>query len=287
MRTIGFVHHTRCQPAIALATIEHSDGGGASLRSAASTIVRFLLRRTGRALASSPVIRSAIMEDSLDRHRGYADEVRARIGWTPQPGRFHVFKVDIADVTFIRYQEETGDQFVARWPDATEFVRRGTSATSSGRASHITSSSSHSCSFRFVAKRARLPWRPRTTAGSASAKSRHCDGPAGTADNQKAIVAEGPLSARAGHTRPVVGGACAESAAGPACDRFARRWRVRRATPLRPSCRNPGRRDREGPRRDPGLSCASRRRQAGRDRGERFRVVRVDGGRVVVGAGLR
>ena len=60
MRTIGFVHHTRCQPAIALATIEHSDGGGASLRSATSTIVRFLLRRTGRALASSPVIRSAI-----------------------------------------------------------------------------------------------------------------------------------------------------------------------------------------------------------------------------------
>ena len=74
----------------------------------------------------------AIMEDSLDRHRGYADEVTARIGWTPQPGRFHLFEVDVADVTFIRYQEETGDQFVARWPDATEFVRRGTSATSLG-----------------------------------------------------------------------------------------------------------------------------------------------------------
>lgn len=74
----------------------------------------------------------AIIEDSSDRQRGYADEVTARIGWTPQPGRFHLFKVDIADVTFIRYEESTGDQFVARWPNATEFVRRGTSATSLG-----------------------------------------------------------------------------------------------------------------------------------------------------------
>jgi hypothetical protein len=74
----------------------------------------------------------AIMEDSLDRQRGYAHEVTARIGWTPEPGRFHLFKVDIADVTFIRYEEKTGDQFVARWPDGIEFVRRGTSATSLG-----------------------------------------------------------------------------------------------------------------------------------------------------------
>jgi hypothetical protein len=74
----------------------------------------------------------AIMEDSVDRQRDYADEVTATIGWTPEPGRFHLFKVDIADVTFIRYDEETGDQFVTRWPDAIEFVRRGTSATSLG-----------------------------------------------------------------------------------------------------------------------------------------------------------
>jgi len=74
----------------------------------------------------------AIMEDSLDRQRGYADEVTARMGWKPEPGRFHLFRVDIADVTFIRYEDETGDQFVARWPDGLEFVRRGTSATSLG-----------------------------------------------------------------------------------------------------------------------------------------------------------
>jgi hypothetical protein len=74
----------------------------------------------------------AIIEDSSDRQRGYADEVAARLGWTPEPGQFHLFKVDLADVTFIHYDEETGDQFVTRWPDAIEFVRRGISSTSLG-----------------------------------------------------------------------------------------------------------------------------------------------------------
>jgi len=73
----------------------------------------------------------AILEDSPDRHRGYADQVSAQLGWTPEPGRFHLFRVDVTDVTFIHYDEATGDQ-VARWPDASEFVRRGTSATSRG-----------------------------------------------------------------------------------------------------------------------------------------------------------
>ena len=74
----------------------------------------------------------AITEDSPDRQQRYADEVKARIGWAPEPGRFHLFKIDIVDVTFIRYEERTGDQFLTRWPDAVEFVRRGTSATSLG-----------------------------------------------------------------------------------------------------------------------------------------------------------
>jgi len=39
--------------------------------------------------------------------------------------------VDIQDVTSIRY-DDSGDQFVASWPPAREFVRRGTSATSVG-----------------------------------------------------------------------------------------------------------------------------------------------------------
>jgi hypothetical protein len=62
----------------------------------------------------------------------YAAVVRDRLGWDPVPGRFHLFWVDVDDVTVIRYDDATGDQFVARWPAGEEFVRRGTSATSVG-----------------------------------------------------------------------------------------------------------------------------------------------------------
>ncbi len=54
------------------------------------------------------------------------------VGWSPEPGRFQLFAVGIARVTFIRYDDATGDQHVAMWPPAREFVRRGTSATSLG-----------------------------------------------------------------------------------------------------------------------------------------------------------
>jgi hypothetical protein len=60
---------------------------------------------------------------------GYAEAVRTRLGWEPTPGRFHLFSIDIHDVTFIRYDDATGDQFVTRWPAGTEFVRRGDGGT--------------------------------------------------------------------------------------------------------------------------------------------------------------
>jgi hypothetical protein len=75
---------------------------------------------------------SAVEEGDLSRQRRYADAVSVSLGWQPEPGRFHLFSLDISDVTFIRYDEPTGDQFVATWPPAREFVRRGTSATSVG-----------------------------------------------------------------------------------------------------------------------------------------------------------
>jgi hypothetical protein len=74
----------------------------------------------------------AVPETDPGAHAAYADIVRSRLGWEPQPGRFHLFWIDVEDVTFIRYDPETGDQYVARWPAGTEFVRRGTSATSVG-----------------------------------------------------------------------------------------------------------------------------------------------------------
>jgi hypothetical protein len=35
-------------------------------------------------------------------------------------------------VTFIHYDDATGDQLVVQWPPANEFIRRGTTATSLG-----------------------------------------------------------------------------------------------------------------------------------------------------------
>ena len=64
--------------------------------------------------------------------RRYAAAVAATLGWNPEPGRFHLFAVDIEQVTFIRYDEATGDQHVAMWPPPREFIRRGTTATSLG-----------------------------------------------------------------------------------------------------------------------------------------------------------
>lgn len=62
----------------------------------------------------------------------YAEEIRAQVGWTPEPGRFHLFWVDVDDVAVVRYDDTCGDQFVTRWPENVEFVRRGTSATTVG-----------------------------------------------------------------------------------------------------------------------------------------------------------
>ena len=74
----------------------------------------------------------AVEEESRQVQEAYAREVRGRLGWDPQPGRFHLFRIDVEDVTFIRYAQRSGDQFVTRWPDRREFVRRGTTDTSLG-----------------------------------------------------------------------------------------------------------------------------------------------------------
>ncbi len=69
--------------------------------------------------------------DPRVQHR-YAEAVTAALGWGPTPGRFHLFAVDIDEVTYIRYDDPTGDQHVAMWPAGREFIRRGDSATSVG-----------------------------------------------------------------------------------------------------------------------------------------------------------
>jgi len=64
--------------------------------------------------------------------RRYAETAASSLGWTPQPGLFHLFEVDIHQITFISYDAATGNQHVAMWPPGREFIRRATSATSVG-----------------------------------------------------------------------------------------------------------------------------------------------------------
>ena len=71
-------------------------------------------------------------EHDLALQRRYADAVAASLGWNPQPGRFHLFAVDISNVTFITYDPGSGDQHAAIWPPGREFIRRATTPTSVG-----------------------------------------------------------------------------------------------------------------------------------------------------------
>ena len=73
--------------------------------------------------------RAVAVDDPATRAR-YRDEV-AVLGWQPEEPYFHLFRVEIGNVTVIRYAP-SGDQHVARWPSGKEFVRRATSPTSVG-----------------------------------------------------------------------------------------------------------------------------------------------------------
>ena len=75
---------------------------------------------------------TATQEDDQAVQRRYADTAASTLGWDPEPGKFHLFTIDIEHTAVISYDEPTGDQHVATWPPATEFIRRATSATSVG-----------------------------------------------------------------------------------------------------------------------------------------------------------
>jgi hypothetical protein len=75
---------------------------------------------------------TAVAADDHDIQQRYADAVAAALPWSPEVGRFHLFRVDVDDVTYIRYDNDSGDQYLVRWPAGTETVRRGTSATTVG-----------------------------------------------------------------------------------------------------------------------------------------------------------
>jgi hypothetical protein len=74
--------------------------------------------------------------DDRELRLRFCDAVE-RLGWRPVEPNFHLFVVDIADATSIRY-DRTVDQYVARWPAGVEFVRRAMSPTSVGDPEPIT-----------------------------------------------------------------------------------------------------------------------------------------------------
>ena len=61
-----------------------------------------------------------------------AEVITEELGWHPEVGKFHLFRIDVDDVTFIHWDGRNNDQYMTRWPDGREQVRRGTSATSNG-----------------------------------------------------------------------------------------------------------------------------------------------------------
>jgi hypothetical protein len=71
-------------------------------------------------------------ENDLAVHGEYAERVATELGWRPTPGRFHLFRIDLVAVSFLRYDHATGDQFVTQWPARREYVRRGRGATEVG-----------------------------------------------------------------------------------------------------------------------------------------------------------
>jgi hypothetical protein len=71
-------------------------------------------------------------QPAVDVQQRYADAVSTALGWSPEVGRFHLFAVAIEQVTYLRYDHETGDQYLVLWPPGTEQVRRGTGATTVG-----------------------------------------------------------------------------------------------------------------------------------------------------------
>jgi hypothetical protein len=78
----------------------------------------------------------AVPVDDTERRLRYCDAVQS-LGWRPIEPYFHLFFVDIFDVTSIHY-DKSGDQHVARWPARVEFVRRETSPTSVGEPEPVT-----------------------------------------------------------------------------------------------------------------------------------------------------
>lgn len=73
----------------------------------------------------------AVSTDDPAVQRRYADAVDRTLHWRPEPGLFHLFRIDLEEVSYIHF-DEPGDQHVALWPAAVEYRRRHLTPTSYG-----------------------------------------------------------------------------------------------------------------------------------------------------------
>jgi general stress protein 26 len=76
----------------------------------------------------------AVLETDRSLNEQVARTISAQLGWNPVPGMFHLFRVDVEDLTAMRWDDDNNDQYMTRWPANVEQVRHGTSATSLGPA---------------------------------------------------------------------------------------------------------------------------------------------------------
>jgi hypothetical protein len=72
----------------------------------------------------------AVRQDDLELNARIAEVIAEELGWRPEVGKFHLFRIEVEDVTFIHWDGRNNDQYLSRWPEGREQVRRGTSATS-------------------------------------------------------------------------------------------------------------------------------------------------------------
>jgi hypothetical protein len=100
----------------------------------ARVLVHSIVTARDGAMGEYKIRGAAVAEGDSSVQGAYAIEVHSRLDWTPTVGKFHLFWIDVADITFIRYEAATGDQFVTRWPPGIEYLRRGDTATSLGAA---------------------------------------------------------------------------------------------------------------------------------------------------------
>jgi len=75
---------------------------------------------------------TAVAESDPDLGSQISTAIAEAVGPQLEVGKFHLYRIDVQDVTFVHWDNRNNDQYLTRWPEGREEVRRGTSATSNG-----------------------------------------------------------------------------------------------------------------------------------------------------------